>query len=365
MEISVVLPVHNCSKYLLPALQSIKYQNHPHFEVLMVNDHSTDGSDQVCADMAVMDERFKLLQSPHFGMAAALNHGISQASGVYIACMDGSDLCMQNRFARQVEFLTENPDISFLGTFAYHINETGEISTSIQFPEDDLEIKAHLDHGQITFLHPSMMIRRRALVELGGYREIFSICQDYDLWLRAQDRYSFANLPEHLVAYRNLPVKGDLPDRFWKYFYITELAEISVQQCRAGKRDPLEQMRDEFDLEAIEDQFVRERLTPIRQDYYCNKKAFVDRKSLNSMDIEQIKAFLLKHREKFNKKALAHAFGVLFDQAMRIEDTESAATLFELQRDTSKSRHLKSLLAKPNRLVQYAFRKGLEDVLDR
>ncbi|GHB40522.1 hypothetical protein GCM10007094_32350 [Pseudovibrio japonicus] len=331
----------------------------------MVNDHSSDGSDQVCAGIAAVDERFKLLQSPHLGIAAALNYGISQASGVYIACMDGSDLCMQNRFARQIGFLKENPDISFLGTFAHHINETGEIGTSIEFPEDDLEIKAHLDRGQISFLHPSMMIRRRALLDLGGYRVIFSICQDYDLWLRAQDRYSFANLPEHLVACRNFPPKDNLTDSFWKYFYATELAEISVQQCRAGKRDPLEQMHDEFDLDAIEDQFVRDRLMPIRQDYYCNKKAFVDRKPLNSMDIEQIKVFLLKHREKFNKKALAHAFGVLFDQAMRIDDTESAATLFELQRDISKSRHLKSLLAKPNRLVQYAVRKGLEDVWDR
>ncbi len=365
MEISVVLPVHNCSKFLLPALQSIKYQSYPHFEVLMVDDQSSDGSDQVCAVIAEMDERFKLLQSPHAGISSALNYGISQASGVYIASMDGSDLSMQNRFARQVEFLKENPDISFLGTFAHQINDAGEIDSSIEFPEDDLEIKAHLDRGQIAFLHPSMMIRRRALVELDGYREIFSICQDYDLWLRAQDRYSFANLPEHLVACRNLPAKDNLTDRFWKHFYITELAEVSVQQCRSGKRDPLEQMRDEFDLEAIDDPFARDRLTRTRQDYYCNKKAFVDRKSLNSMDIEQVKAFLLKHREKFNKKALAHAFGVLFDQAMRIDDTESATTLFELQRDTSKSRHLKSLLAKPNRLVQYAVRKGLEDVWDR
>lgn len=361
MEISVVLPVHNCGKYLLPALQSIKYQSFPHFEVLMINDHSSDGSEDVCADIASVDDRFKLLHSPHFGMAGALNFGISQASGVYIARMDGDDLCRPERFAKQIEFLKENPDISFLGTFADHINDHDRVMGTFEFPEDDFEIKAQLDRGQNTFVHPSMMMRRRALMDLGGYREIFTICQDYDLWLRAQDRYSFANLPERLVAYRGFPDKRDLTNRFWKHFYITRLAEISVQQRRAGHRDPVDQMADEFDLEAIDERLVRERLISARQDYYCNKKAFVDRKSLNSMDIDQVKAFLLNNKEKFNKKALGQAFGRLFDQAMRIEDTESAEVLYKLQREISKSRHLKSLLSKPNKLVKYALRKRLEE----
>ncbi len=120
-------------------------------------------------------------------------------------------------------------------------------------------------------------------------------------------------------------------------------------------------MADEFDLEAVDERLVRERLISARQDYYCNKKAFVDRKSLNSMDIDQVKAFLLNNKEKFNKKALGQAFGLLFDQAMRIEDTESAEVLYKLQREISKSRHLKSLLSKPNKLVKYALRKRLEE----
>ncbi|KZL05009.1 putative glycosyltransferase EpsE [Pseudovibrio axinellae] len=362
MEISVVLPVHNCGKFLLPALQSIKYQSYPHFEVLLVNDRSDDGSEEVCAKIANVDDRFRLLESPHPGMAAALNFGILQARGTYIARMDGDDLCLPERFSKQVQFLKDNPDISFLGTFAQHIDQHSKVTGSFEFPEDDFEIKSQLDRGMNTFVHPSMMIRRRALVDLRGYREIFSICQDYDLWLRAQDRYSFANLPEHLIAYRGYPDKRDLNDRFWKHFYIAKLADTSMQQRRAGRHDPVDQMADECDLESVHDTLVRERLMAARQDYYCNKKAFVDHKPLNSMDIDQIHSFLLTNKETFNKKALGHAFGLLFDQAIRIEDTESAETLYKLQQEISKSRHLKSLLAKPSNIIKYALRRRPEPV---
>lgn len=186
MEISVVLPVHNCGKHLFPALQSLKYQSYPHFEVLMVNDHSSDGSDLICAGFASVDDRFRLLDSPYSGMVRALNYGIFHASGVYIARMEGDGVSDPDRFAKQVEFLRENPDIAFLGSFANHIDENGKVLGSFEFPEDDLEIKAHLDRGTNSFVHASMMICRKTLNDLEGYREVFSICQDYDLWLRAQ-----------------------------------------------------------------------------------------------------------------------------------------------------------------------------------
>ncbi len=323
----------------------------------MVNDHSSDGSEGICENFASVDERFRLLQSPHFGMIGALNFGLSHAGGVYIARMGGDQLCEADRFAQQIKFLTQNPDIAFLGSFVKLLDEQDKFVRSREFPEDDFEIKAQLDKGETAFAPASMMVRRSALVELGGYREIFSSCYDFDLMLRAQDRYSLATLPEYLLSCRENYDKRELNERFWKHFYVARLAAISVEQLRAGLRDPVEQMTDEFDVEAIDERLVRERLTSARQDYYCNKRAFVDHGPLNSMDIEQIRDFLLTHKNKFNKKALGNAFALLFDQAIRIDDTESAEVLYNLQREVSKSRHLKSLLLKPDKLVRYALRK--------
>lgn len=360
MEISVLLPVHNCGKYLMPALQSLAEQTFEDFEVLMVNDHSTDGSERVCEDFAKRDNRFKLLHSSKRGVAAALNHGLSQARGVYLARMDGDDISYPDRFARQLRFMQDNPDISFLGTCADHINERGKVIGAFEFPEDDVEIKACLDRGLNTFIHPSMMIKRIALEAIGGYREVFTICQDYDLWLRARDHYDFANLGEKLFGYRGYAGKRDINARFWLFFYITTLANVSAEERRLGKVDPVEQMIDAFDVDAIDDERIRNQLMSSRQDYYSNKKAFVDKRPLNSLDIDQVRRFLLNNQKTFNKKALGEAFMVLFDQAIRINDSETAKLIFSLQSEISRSRHVKSMLASPRRMMRYAFLKQLE-----
>ena len=197
------MPVRNALRFLRPAMESILQQSFESFELIVVDDGSTDGTAE--ALRGYRDPRVRLLKNAgQHGVVQALTIGMAAARGEYVARMDGDDVSHRERLATQVAFLDRERAVALVGTCANAIDEGGVVGGVMRVPTSSAEIHRLLPKRN-TFIHPSVLFRRRAVLELGGYQAVrpeASMAQDYHLWLRLEERYPLANLPEVLLDYR-------------------------------------------------------------------------------------------------------------------------------------------------------------------
>ncbi len=203
-KISVVMPVYNGEKYLREAVQSILNQAFGDFELLICDDGSTDGSRVIAEEFARADARVRLAGGKHVGLEETLNLGIQQARGEYIARMDADDVALPDRFAKQVEFLESHPDVIVVGGQVVAIDEAGKVLNVWSMPREHREIDDnHIYARNIAVVHPTVMMRRAAVLKAGGYRVVAKNCvEDIDLWLRLAEAGRLANLPDVILKYR-------------------------------------------------------------------------------------------------------------------------------------------------------------------
>ena len=199
--VSVILIVKDRAGFLAQALNSLSLQTYEDFEVLVIDDGSTDNSMEVVDGYAECDTRFKLLASPGQGLSDASNHGIRFAKGEFIARLDSDDVAAPDRFERQVRHLQENPDIVCCGTAVTLIDSQGKIIGETSYPVCDIDIRQQIQFA-CCLSHPSIIMRRKALVDAGGYRREFVVAEDVDLYHRLLEQGKFCNLPEPLTSYR-------------------------------------------------------------------------------------------------------------------------------------------------------------------
>lgn len=202
--ISVLLAVHNGGPLLDEAIHSILSQTLGDFELLIIEDGSTDDSYQRAA--LFKDPRIRIIRNEtNIGLTRSLNRGLAEARGEYIARQDADDISRPARFASQVQFLRENRDVALVGTSAVRINPKGMKIGTNDMPTTHEAIRwASLVDNP--FLHTSVMFRRAVVQqEFRGYDEEFSVCQDYALWTRIAAKHRVANLPERLVLMREHP----------------------------------------------------------------------------------------------------------------------------------------------------------------
>ena len=201
--LSVVMPVYNCGPYLAAAIESIREQTLADFEVIVIDDGSTDGSARIIDDAAQSDARLRVIRRPNTGIVGALNDGLAAARGRYIARMDGDDLSLPSRFARQLDFLQANPSVTLVGTSVEFIDARGARLKLYRPPRSGAAIRsALLDGNSGALIHPAIMGPRDVWLRLGGYRPAYNYVEDYDLFLRASLLGPLANLPETLLRYR-------------------------------------------------------------------------------------------------------------------------------------------------------------------
>lgn len=199
--ISVILPVYNAERYLTTALQSVLDQTLRDFEVIAIDDGSTDGSLAILNSLAAGDERVRVISRPNQGLVATLNEGIEAARGACIARMDADDICMPQRFERQWQRLQAEPGLVAVGSRVLAIDPDDQVLGIEPLPLTHEKIdRAHLD-GQSTICHPAVMMRAEAVRAVGGYRELVPV-EDFDLWLRLAEVGRLANLDEPLLKYR-------------------------------------------------------------------------------------------------------------------------------------------------------------------
>jgi hypothetical protein len=202
--VSVVLSVRNGGSDLPKALGTILNQSFTDFELIAINNGSTDGTRAFLDQVA--DPRVRVYHQEDKGLAAALNRGISLARGRYIARQDHDDWALPTRFAKQVAFLNANPDHALIGTRAEIWVGDSPTGRFHDHPTEDAELRfAILSNNYM--VHSSVMMRKAALDEVGGYTTDPSRQppEDYELWSRIARRFRIANLPERLTIYRELP----------------------------------------------------------------------------------------------------------------------------------------------------------------
>jgi glycosyltransferase involved in cell wall biosynthesis len=209
-DVSVLLPCYNTSETLEESLTSLQNQTYPDFEVVCIDDGSTDESADILEEWSKKDPRFVLLKTKHQGVVGAANAGLSLCRAEIIVRMDADDLCHPDRIKLQRDYLIENPDIAVVGSFVKGFPKD-QIGEGFQLYYSWLNsLVTHEDITREIFVespiaNPCAAFRKSWIQDLGGYQDQ-GWPEDYDLWLRyylAGAR--FAKIPQVLLEWREHP----------------------------------------------------------------------------------------------------------------------------------------------------------------
>lgn len=201
--VSVLMPVYNGGAFLADAIESILGQSFKDFELVVIDDGSTDNIQEVLQEFIQIGPCIKVLkQETNLGLTKSLNHGLAECKGEFVARHDVDDLSGRERLACQVGFLKDHHDYGLIGTAVTRIDGLGnEIAQPIVI-SGDKNIRAFMRGGN-AFVHGSVMMRKSTVEAVGGYRDGFRYAQDYDLWLRISEITCINNLPERLYKWRS------------------------------------------------------------------------------------------------------------------------------------------------------------------
>lgn len=201
--VSVIMPVYNAGRYLSEAVESVLSQTFTRFELIAIDDCSTDGSLAILKSFAKSDSRVRLLENErNLGITPTLNRGIQAAKGEYFARMDADDVSLPDRLEKQVAFLRAHPDIGLISSVAEAIDAEGNA-----IPEEFVLI---IEPGYVKWLlhftcpltHPAVMGRKTLFDQAGGYDPEILYAEDYDLWQRMSQFTKLSNLPDVLIKKR-------------------------------------------------------------------------------------------------------------------------------------------------------------------
>lgn len=212
-KVSILIPVRNEESYLPEALASIYRQTLTDWELVVVDDGSSDRTPQILAAAAGQDRRIRVIRREGGGLVSALNAGLESCHAPLLARMDGDDISHPRRLAEQTAYLETHPDIGLVACSFRHFPRTSLKEGMLVYEAWQNELR---DHDLIIrdlfvespFVHPGIMARRAAIAQVGGYRDC-GWAEDYDLWLRmAANGVRFARLPDRLFFWRDHPERA-------------------------------------------------------------------------------------------------------------------------------------------------------------
>lgn len=212
-RISVLMPVRNEARYLQAALDSLLRQTLPEWELVAVDDGSTDATPEILEAAARADCRVRVTRLEGRGLVPALNAGLPSCRAQLLARMDGDDISHPRRFERQAAYLEAHPEVGLVAASFRHFPRSTLRRGMIDYErwQNTLEDHARISRDlfvESPFVHPGIMARRSVIEEAGGYRDC-GWAEDYDLWLRMAARGTrFARLPEPLFFWRDHPERA-------------------------------------------------------------------------------------------------------------------------------------------------------------
>jgi glycosyltransferase involved in cell wall biosynthesis len=231
-RISVVMSIYNGETYLLETIESIFSQSFTDFELIVVNDGSTDTTLALLQNIAQQDKRLLIVTNEtNRGFSYSLNKALGMARGKYVARMDADDLCRPDRFQIQHDFLESRPDIFLVGSWAINIDEKGKKLSLFKPPCDPDEIRRTMERYNCIF-HISIMFRNTKQL---FYREKMLFTEDNDFYLRCltQDK-RLANIPQFLVKYRRIPTSVSFSRRWLQMLFSNRAREFYHQRLESG-----------------------------------------------------------------------------------------------------------------------------------
>ncbi|MDX6188203.1 glycosyltransferase family A protein [Flavobacterium sp. Fl-318] len=230
-EISVIMPVYNAGNFLAESIESILKQTFTNFELIILNDKSTDNSLEVISNYQRNDSRIIIINKDiNVGPANLRNEGLKIAKGDFIALMDADDIALPTRFEKQIAVLKNNPEIGVCGTwFTFFGSKKNKLIKHSEKP----------DAIKISFLHscvignPTVMLRKTALNNAQFENEYVPV-EDYDLWSRLSAKTAFYNIPESLLDYRQhdnniSKTKIDNVNRSVRKVKINQLSQFGIE----------------------------------------------------------------------------------------------------------------------------------------
>lgn len=261
--ISVVLPVYNGEKYLAEAIDSVLAQSFSNFELIIIDDGSTDGSQQILREYVRIDPRVRVIVRENRGLATTLNDSIDIARGAWIARMDQDDIALPHRLERQLECL-ERTGADIAGSW---VRRFGTSDTRIvKLRQTDEAIKMEMLFGS-PFAHPAVMMRTTS-AKLLRYDKAYEKAEDYDLWERAAEAgWKMANEPEVLLLYRvhtaQISTKTaarqqelalEIRRRYWKF--VSHSMRLNPKWVDEVLK-LFESTLSEIDMDAVDELFMR------------------------------------------------------------------------------------------------------------
>lgn len=207
-KVSVVITARDYGKYLKQCLDSALNQKYKDYEVIVVNDGSTDNTAQILQEY---EDRVKIINLPGVGLAGACNRGVGAATGKYVIRLDADDFFDENILLVETTYLDDHPDIDLVFPDYYLVDESGEVVEHVR----QLKVGAELKLLYRNPLAAGAMFRKKRFEELEGYTEKPGYTEDYDFWIRFATKYKVANINLPLMYYRRH--KGSMSsDRRWK-----------------------------------------------------------------------------------------------------------------------------------------------------
>ena len=202
--LTVLMPACNAEYFLRECLDAVLNQTFTDFDFYICDDGSRDHTLAILQEYATRDVRIKILSNEeNIGIAATRNRLLSVLpdSAKYVAWIDADDVCFPERFQKQIEFLSTHTEIGGVGSSLDIIDETSCSIGFRHYPTDPVTIRKTLPRMNV-LAQPSMMLRREVIDSIGEYSLECPVAQDYEYWLRAIEKYDFANLDNPLLHYR-------------------------------------------------------------------------------------------------------------------------------------------------------------------
>jgi len=212
-KVSVIIPTYNRAPVLPDALESLSKQSYQDFEVIVVDDGSTDNTHAVVETYCKKDSRIKYFYQENKERSAARNYGITLAQGEYIAFLDSDDIYLPSKIEKQVHLLDNHSEIGFVYCLASWMNQKGDRlekkKSNTNYLFGDVYPNILFFNGSI-ITTPSVMLRKIVLKNTNGFDEKMSLCEDLDLWHRISKHTTFAQISEPLIVARAAEKKTPL-----------------------------------------------------------------------------------------------------------------------------------------------------------
>ena len=198
--VSVIIPTYQRANLVNQAIESVLAQTYRDYEIIVVNDGSTDDTKAVLAQFG---NKITAIHQENRGLSAARNTGILASQGKYIAFLDDDDLWLPEKLAKQIPVLEAKPQIGLIYSDMFRFNENGVFPDTWgkNFPTPSLPVSWTLFKGNFIPV-PTVVVRRACLDKIGWFDESLSACEDYDLWLRIIEKFPVYHLDEPLAYYR-------------------------------------------------------------------------------------------------------------------------------------------------------------------